>query len=241
MTTKVKVVGTGGIGLCLLPTLARFLNFSVEKFNDVELSLIDGDTYEEKNRDRQDFDELGAKATVTANGLRNKFPRLNVYDHPIFLDESNIVRHIRENDIILLCVDNHKSRKMVSDRASELNNVSIISGGNDRIDGNVLIHLRRDGKNLTCPMDQYHPEIANPNDLHPNEMNQVGSCSRMAESQPQLVIMNNLIAANMLAAFYTLTDSEGYGNIVKNPVRFGEIYSSLHSVASVPRDRFPKN
>ena len=237
---KVKVVGTGGIGLCLLPVLCRFINYEDKKFPVAEVHLIDGDKFEEKNAGRQDFSELGFKATVTANGLRQKFGRIRILDHPVFLSEDNIVPHIRENDIVMLCVDNHNSRKIVSERAVELDNVTVISGGNDLHDGNVLVHIRRDGKDLTPPLaSDYHPEIANPNDLHPNQMNQPGSCSRQAEQTPQLVIVNNLIAANMLSAFYNLTDSEVFENkVLKSPHRYGEVLLDMTVMSGVVRDRF---
>ena len=236
---KVKVIGTGGIGLCVLPVLGRFLNYSWDKFNDVELHLIDGDTFEDKNAVRQDFDKNGAKATVTANNLKGKFGRIQIYDHPVYLDEDNVVRYIRENDIVMLCVDNHKSRKLVSERVCELDNVTLISGGNDRLDGNVFLHIRRDGKNITAPITQYHSEIANPTDLHPSEMNQPGSCSRMAEEVPQIVIVNNLIAATMLSAFYNVTDPEIYsGKILANPHLYGEVVMDMPTMKAVPMQRW---
>jgi len=240
MATKVKVIGAGGIGLCVLPVLCRYLNFEDETFPEVEVTVIDGDTYEEKNRARQEFGECGPKSTTTVERLRDQFPRVTFKDQPEFVDEANVVRLIREGDIVLLCVDNHKSRKIVSDRAVELRNVTVISGGNDRTDGNVLIHIRRDGVDLTPPLASlYHPEIKNPNDLHPNEHHQAGSCSRLAAEVPQLVIMNNLIAAKMLAAFYNLTDPVVYSErVLQNPHRYGEILCDMPSLTTVVRDRF---
>jgi|694.fasta_scaffold24233_5 hypothetical protein len=240
MMQKVKVVGTGGIGLCLLPVLCRFINYEAKKFPVAEVHLIDGDEFEARNAERQDFNEIGPKATVTANQLRQKFGRIRIVDHPVFLSEDNIVPHIRENDIVILAVDNHNSRKIVSDRAIELNNITVISGGNDLHDGNVLIHIRRDGKDLTPPLaSQYHPEIASPDDLHPSQLNQPGSCSRQAEQTPQLVIVNNLIAANMLSAFYNLTDSEVFrSKVLKSPEKYGEVLLDMVVMSGVVRDRF---
>ena len=117
MVTKVKVIGAGGIGLCLLPQLCRFLNYENKKFPEVEVSVIDGDAFEDKNRARQSFKNFGLKSTQTANDLREQFPRIVLYDHPVFVDEDNVVRFMRENDIVLSCVDNHKTRKILHDRA----------------------------------------------------------------------------------------------------------------------------
>ena len=235
---KVKVIGCGGIGLCLIPVLTRFINYSVDKFPVSEIHLIDGDVYEEKNRSRQGFSDFGPKATVTANGLRKEFGRTTIYDHPVYLDDDNIVRHIRENDLIMMCVDNHTSRKLVSERVSELDNVTLISGGNDETDGNVMIHIRRNGENITPPITQYHKEISSPKDLHPNQLNQPGSCTRIANEKPQIVIVNNLIAATMLSAFYNLTDSSIYSNrVLTNRQQYGEVFLDMLSMKAVVPDR----
>ena len=236
--SKEKVIGTGGIGLCVLPVLGRFLNYEQAKFPTAELHLIDGDRFESKNAARQEFSELGPKATVTANKLRQQFGRIQIYDHPVYLSDDNIVRHIRENDIIMCCVDNHKTRKIVHDRVCELNNVTFISGGNDDTDGNVFCHIRRDGKNVTCPITKFHDEINDPTDLHPSELNQPGSCSRQAESTPQIVIVNNLIASGMLCAFYNVTDAKIYAEkILKNPALYGEVSYDMLTLKASPLNR----
>lgn len=236
---KIKLIGTGGIGLCVLPVLARFVNFNTA-FEDPQIHLIDGDAYEEKNRDRQQFNDFGNKAEVTAKDYSQQFPRIFWQAHPTYLDEVNAVRFIRNGDLVMLCVDNHNTRKIVDARAKALQNITIINGGNDTTDGNVIIHLKRDGVDLTPPMvSHYHQDIAQSDDLHPSQMNQPGSCTRMAAQTPQLVIMNNLIAANMLAAFYNLTNPQVYSDIVqKNLVNYGEIYSDLITMRTVPQQRF---
>lgn len=227
---KIKVVGTGGIGLCLLPTLCRWLAHSRVKFPDIQISLIDGDQFEEKNRERQSFNELGPKATTTANAYRTEFPGLLFFDHPTYIDDNNIIQLIRENDIVMVCVDNHKTRKLISDRAEELKNVTIINGGNDYTDGNVLMHIRRDNKNITPPLaSSYHPEIAFPTDKHPGEVAESQGCQVVAVSAPQLLIMNNMIAANMLAFLYNLLEDKQFAKIVKDPKNWHELLADLKS------------
>jgi molybdopterin/thiamine biosynthesis adenylyltransferase len=198
-------------------------------FPQVEVSLIDGDTYEERNRERQLFTDIGPKATVTANRLRELFPDLMFWDHPDYVDEDNVVRFIREDDVVFLCVDNHTSRKLVSDRAEELDNVTIISGGNDYHDGQVIVHVRRDGKDLTLPVAKHKDDIANPEDEHPRDVQEREGCDVQAASAPQLVVTNNAIAALMLNAFYGVLNKQwenplfGYShvdhNVVTNRIR----------------------
>lgn len=236
---KIKVIGTGGIGLCLLPVLCRYLNFSDEKFPNVEVTLIDGDTFEERNRDRQEFDDIGPKATITAQEYRGKYPRLMFWDNPVYVGEHNVVQLIREDDIVVLCVDNHATRKLISDRAEELNNITVISGGNDWTDGNVLTHIRRDGANLTPPLaNKYHPEIVNPLDENPADIQEKAEgCAALVIGEPQLLITNNYIAANMLAALYNVIDKKRFAQVLENPANYAEVYCDLGILTAIPRPR----
>lgn len=224
---RVKVVGCGGIGTHLLDPLCMFLAYG--DFPQVEVSLIDGDIYEERNRERQLFTKLGPKATITAERLREKYPDIMFWDHPDYVDEDNVPRFIREDDVVLLCVDNHVSRKLISDRAEELKNVTVISGGNDYHEGNVILHVRRDGHDLTLPVAKHKDDIDNPQDEHPNDVVEREGCEAEAAAAPQLVVTNNAIAALMLNAFYGVLNRQwenelfGYShvdhNVVTNRIR----------------------
>lgn len=194
---RVKVIGIGGIGGCLLPVLCKFLSYHEEK--NVDMVLVDGDTYERKNAERQFFKKVGNKAEVTAERLRDDFPRVGFEFLFMYADEANIESIIREGDIVFLCVDNHATRKLVSDCCEELSDVVLISGGNGFTDGNIQVFVRKDGEDVTLPLtNDRHPEIAEPKDKHPNEL----SCEELMVSEPQLIIMNNAIAAAMLNCFY---------------------------------------
>lgn len=236
---KIKVIGTGGIGLCILPTLCRYLAFEKENFPSVDISLIDGDTFEEKNRARQEFTDIGPKATVTTAKYQDEFPQLTFWPHPTYVADHNVIPLIREGDIVLLCVDNHKTRKLISDRACDLKNITVISGGNDWTDGNVLIHVRRDDVNLTPPLaNNMHLEIVNPTDKNPGDVEEkAAGCAVLAVSSPQLLIMNNMIAANMLAAFYNVVNPERFAEVMKKPENFGEVYSDIETLKTEARPR----
>jgi molybdopterin/thiamine biosynthesis adenylyltransferase len=209
---KVKVVGCGGIGSWLIDPLCTLLNFST--IPSIEVGLIDGDTYEERNRERQNFDVIGAKATITAARLKDRFPRLFIQDHPAYLNDANIISLIREHDVVAVCVDNHKTRKLISDRAEELDNIIVVSGGNELTDGNVLVHIRRDSENVTLPLaNKYHPELQNPGDKNPGDDKEHG-CQVMAAAEPQLVATNFNVASIMLNELY---------KIVTNHDRVGKV------------------
>lgn len=67
----VKVIGCGGIGSWLVDPLVRFLYYSRGEVTSVH--LIDEDDYEERDRERQRFNQIGNKASMTAVRLREEF------------------------------------------------------------------------------------------------------------------------------------------------------------------------
>jgi molybdopterin/thiamine biosynthesis adenylyltransferase len=194
---NIKVIGLGGIGNCLVPLLARFLNFHNPQ---AVLTFIDGDRFEKGNSSRQFFPRLGNKAEVTAEWLSEMFPEMLFRAEARHAGLDNLSRLVYNGDIVFLCVDNHDSRKLVSDHGENLSDVAIFSGGNEFTDGNVQIFIRREGKNVTLPLanEKYHPEIHRPRDKHPL----AAACMQMTPRVPQLVFANNMAAAIMLNAFY---------------------------------------
>ena len=215
---KFKVVGIGGVGCSLLKTLPQFLAF---RFSDAEVTLIDRDEFEPQNRDRQSDAISGNKAEVMAGILREQWPELWFGAASVFLTQENIVSLVREEDIVFLCVDNHATRKLASDRCQELGDVLLISGGNEYTDGNIQVFQKKAGENITPPLDnKFHPEILVPSDRNPGE----AGCERLARSEPQLLITNNAVATAMLNAFYgflegSLDYDEVYIDILTNNTR----------------------
>lgn len=201
MTRRIKVIGLGGIGTYLVEPLCRYLSGHKDYS---EVTLIDGDRYEEKNRGRQQFDQLNNKAATTVASLKDRFPRVHFKSRGEYVTEDNVVSVVRESDIILLCVDNHATRKVISDRCEELEDVTLISGGNEYTDGNVMYYCRKNGEDVTRPPTKLHPEIADPTDVNPGDEEAVEriGCEAMATSAPQLLFMNLAMASAMLNVYY---------------------------------------
>jgi hypothetical protein len=205
------VIGIGGIGTSLSSYLARFLWSLDARSFGVALDLIDGDHYELGNKKRMPFlpDQVSvSKPVAKAIELAGEFgDRLDVRPIPEFVTLQNAASLIGERDIVLLAVDNFKSRKVVSDRCEALRNVALFSGGNDGIEngqrgeyGNVQIYERKNGRNTRNPITRFHPEILFPADKAPGEL----SCEELAlTSTPQLLFTNLAVASAMLNAFYT--------------------------------------
>lgn len=208
-----KVIGIGGVGCCLVDRLALFLN---HRCQGDELVLMDGDEFKEKNRDRQKFNTFGNKAEVKARELSQDYSTVCVRAEPHYVISDNIVSFIREGDTVFLAVDNNATRKLVSDRCEELDNVLLISGGNELTNGGAQAFWRRDRQNMTLPLaNAYHANIQRPRDKNPGEV----GCDELIESEPQILFMNNLVAAKMLGIFY--------GYIVKSEIKYDEVYCDL--------------
>jgi molybdopterin/thiamine biosynthesis adenylyltransferase len=216
---NIKIIGLGGIGSILVERLCRFLNYSQVDTNFV-VTLIDGDEYEDKNLERQEFTRLGDKAEIKANDLKIKYLNLTTEYVIEYVNADTIAGVIKEKDIIFLCVDNHKTRMVVSNYCKTLNDVILISGGNELTDGNVQIYVRKGGVDLTPDLCAYHPEIANPSDRSPDEM----SCEELSKSEPQLYFTNLSVATIMCWAYYNV--------VVQQNIKASEIYFDI-SIMSV--------
>ena len=208
---NIKIIGLGGIGATLVSYMARFLWSRNARTSNVTLYLADGDKYEFKNSERMAFStsEMN-KAVVKAMEMADAFTdKLLVIPIPFYVDPQNIKDIICDKDIVLLAVDNHRTRKLVSDHCGKLRDILLISGGNDGVEngysgaeGNIQIYERRGGKNLKNPITLFHPEIQYPDDEAPS--NKVNHCDQLANgSAPQVLFTNLAVASAMLNAFYS--------------------------------------
>lgn len=203
-TRKVKVIGVGGIGSYLIEPLVRYLNHTGDS---IEVTVIDGDEYEARNRERQTFSEEGNKAKVKVAELRKQFPNVYFKSQSQYVNDSNVISLIRDGDEVFLCVDNHSTRKTVSKRCEELDNILLISGGNEFTDGDVNIYAKKDGRDAKSnnrSMTDLFSKIADPNDKNPSDLTdeERQGCERDATENPQLLFMNLTIASIMCNCYY---------------------------------------
>lgn len=204
---RVSVIGLGGIGSILATYLTMFL--AALRDSTVRMLLIDGDAFEERNRERMDVPELGNKATAWCRVLLGKFgrPRLSIRPVDSFVRTDNVEQIISERDVCFACVDNHATRKLVSDRCQMLSDIVLISGGNDGVEGgqrgtygNVQVFRRRGGVEMSPPLTRFHPEIREPSDKVP----EVSCADLAATTAPQILFANLAAASAMLNALYRI-------------------------------------
>ncbi|GAB67131.1 molybdopterin synthase sulfurylase, partial [Plasmodium cynomolgi strain B] len=110
--TKVLIIGLGGLGspVCLYLT----------KFGFKEIGLIDGDTVEVSNLQRQIIHAekhtgmnktLSAKLTVKNMGNDDT----NIKCYPFYLDKTNGLQIVKNYDIVVDCTDNIETRFLIND------------------------------------------------------------------------------------------------------------------------------
>lgn len=201
------LVGAGGIGTWLAAGLVRLLEW---KYPGSGLVIVDGDTYEQKNKERQDFTQLGNKAVVKATELVPHFPNTTIIPVPKWVvsddfkgvadeDSPKITASqlIRENDVVFAVVDNFAARKIIFDAASKLDNIDVFTGGNDdELFGSIYHYQKRDGHEITVHPSEFHPEYDNPPDKNPGEL----SCQERSEIEGG----TQLLATNMAVSSFIL-------------------------------------
>ncbi|MHC4948424.1 MAG: ThiF family adenylyltransferase [Planctomycetota bacterium] len=208
-----RVAGLGGIGQVVAVYLARFL---ASRGRPARLVLIDGDRYEQGNETRMFFDACGNKAQVMHERLRRDCDGtpVTIVAVPEYLRPDNLDRLVPSGpgESLLLCVDNHATRKLVAEHVHGLDDTCVISGGNDGVGpdstgavragvaGNVQAFVRRGGRVAGPSLTKYHPEIDRPADRRPDD----AGCLEQAASTPQILFANLTAAAVMLDAWYTL-------------------------------------
>lgn len=183
----INIVGCGGTGSWLVPLLLRL----IPKCQPVTINLIDGDTLEEKNLDRQLFDasQVGqskAHALLDRYANTTRVPahitlvsceRFFVYGDPILTDS---------DALWFVCVDNHPARMAVLQTIDERGGTAIVCG-NEYTDSDAYIYNASDRNTFNDPRVR-HPEITTITDGDPTSP--VG-CTGLAQAlSPQLALAN---------------------------------------------------
>lgn len=224
----VFLIGVGGTGSHLIGPLVQLLRFHPEGTNDI--TLIDGDIYEEKNLIRQQFTEedLGEnKARATANRLKRKTIRTIAQ----YVDKDKFSRILEktidkdDSFLVITAVDNHATRNAVIQAVDdgEYSNFTLISPGNAYDRGQVILYVKEGGEKLTChPFDKYS-DMADPEDHIP--ANNAG-CDQQVAATPQLITANMGAAWGVLLTISNVLDGKGW---------FEELHFNCRTAKLVPQ------
>lgn len=195
------MVGAGGTGSHLIHPLIQYLAGQ----GDFVIHVYDADHVEPENLSRQLFypTEVGQhKATA----LSTRFGP-EVIAHENYIGPDNIGTAVQNGDTVLICADNMAVRRLINDRAKQLDNVLVINGGNEEHTYSTQVFLRENGHNVTPSLDYYSPEF----DIDDGPDRSTLSCAEIAmlPGGEQTVVANNSAAAMMLQAL-ARTDTSAY-------------------------------
>ena len=139
LKARVTVVGLGGLGGTVIEWLTRA--------GVGHLNLVDGDSFEDHNLNRQLLctqHRLGtAKAEAAAERVLAINSSLTVATHKEFLTPDNASRLIESSDIVVDCLDNIESR-FVLEAAAKAANIPMVSAAVAGLSGQVTTIFPQD-------------------------------------------------------------------------------------------------
>lgn len=194
MYDEILVVGVGGVGSNLAAPLARLVSYT-SNGKSPKIIFIDGDTVEKKNLVRQDFttSNIGSsKAEAILEAVAVKDIKIDFI--PEYVDKDNVGQFIKDRSIVIMGVDNDQTKHLIQKHCLTLNNIVLISGGNETYDGDVSVYWRKDGADRLPPIWHDQPNIKEPTDEHPKDKH----CTEVYVEDPQLFATNFTVAANIL-------------------------------------------
>lgn len=252
---RVTVIGAGGVGSIFSEGIARQLEFQAP---GSILQIVDGDTFEPKNAERQFFRTFGNKAQALRTDLKDLAPSVFIIAKAAWVvseefarepdddDEDTIAKItaqsiMNEDDFVFVVTDNLAARKLVFDAAAGYENIDVFAGGNgspetgDALFGSVYHYQRRNALDVTANPAEYHIEYENPPDRNTGEL----SCEEKAELDggTQLVAVNMAVAAQLLAkcSLIIFGTEEEKGKAAET----SEIYFDLGQGRALPYERLP--
>ncbi len=210
----VIVVGCGGTGGFFIKEFGRFMARSRAK---ILLTMIDGDTVEQHNLDRQSFqdEDIGLpKSTVLAEALVTCFgiPQSRVASYPcyittaeqlsgivhssyhLFLDETRYSSDYLHLPVLIGCVDNHAARIVMHNfYMGYSDNIFYFDSANEYSHGEVVFAGRSKTEDIAPPRGVVFPEVLTSTEKARTEL----SCAELNIHEPQHIV-TNMLAANLL-------------------------------------------
>lgn len=189
------IIGCGGVASYLLPPLIR-------TFRGSDILLVDGDTLEERNLDRQLFEASAVgsnKAEALAQLYTGPLVQLKVLPE-YFHSPEQLLKALGKSEQemesvwLLSCVDNHTARRRILEAADRFQCRTIL-GGNEFTDAEAMVYAPVWEGTKADPR-VYYPEILTDNNDDP--LRPVGCQGETQQAHPQLALANNSAASHML-------------------------------------------
>lgn len=178
------IVGCGGVSSFLLPCLLKLVG------RETRITLIDGDTLEPRNLDRQLF----KPEMIGQNKAEALFETLNLRAGGVYSavpDYFTVGQDVPEGCLILCCADNHAARRAVLEAADNHTGHAII-GGNEYTDAEAY-YYRYDWRETERDPRIYYPTIMTDDSGDPTRP--IG-CQGEAQVENRQLALANFSAAN---------------------------------------------
>lgn len=197
-TINLALIGCGGTGSWLAPSVVRVGRLLKEKFSKkVDLYFVDPDHVEEKNVYRQNFceAEIGKNKALALAFRYGLAWGMEISAVPIPFSTAQISTFGPRLTILIGCVDNAAARKTIQDAASRLPRCWWLDCGNHQSAGQIVV-----GCGSRMPKDPFElPGFCSwlplPSDVHPD----------LLEEQPE----SHIQAENLSCADMAMRDSQG--------------------------------
>lgn len=208
----VFLVGVGGTGSHLVGPLVQLLHFHPEGTDDI--TIIDGDAYEDSNATRQVFDtELMGENKAKATAARLKTGNIKTVND--YINKEKFIKILQDTlqpddcFLVIMAVDNHATRNAIITAVDEgdYTDFVIVSPGNQYSSGQIVLYVKEEGEPLTVhPFDKYN-DVANPDDVIPGEEE---GCAAETPATPQLITANMGAAWGVLVLISNILDEKGW-------------------------------
>jgi molybdopterin/thiamine biosynthesis adenylyltransferase len=207
---NVVILGAGGIGYHLAPTISRVLFHEKLEDDEIVITVIDGDSVEDKNTARayKSSDVGRNKAESLCHELTESFGgNISFSINRNYVSPDTLYRTHREwykDDVVIFgCVDNNKTRAFLDESLHLLKSFTYVDGGNAYWDGQAQLVIKRDGVYLSPRLSELAPEVLHEGDPKENIFPDDKSCTEEYVSAPQLVLANTSVAISMANLWYS--------------------------------------
>ena len=212
------VVGVGGTGSMFARDLPQLLIGTKH-----QMVLIDGDVVEEKNVRRQSYQmqDVGMNKAIALARKLNSFYAINCQAVDKYVTDKELLAEIKNRNtlpVIIGCVDNDSTRKLLEKTFRSLDTVIYIDSANSAYSGNVYVCSRIQKKQIgKLRSEVYQLE----KDKNPTEK----SCQEQAASgNVQYFITNDRMAMCVLEHCFNLISGEPWLMGVTQIDRFAEVH-----------------
>lgn len=188
----IYIIGSGGVGSALAPTLCMLVGPS-------NITVIDGDTLEQKNLNRQLFrkDQVGdnkAEALAQLYGCE-AIPKWY----------SDTMMPHKQDDWLIAAVDNNPARMAVL-RAADRAGCGALMGANEVHSSEALVYFPEWMESERLDPRKYYPEMSE--DLSGDPRAAAIGCTGEAQENNRQLVTANTMAAALVAHLYVVWAQE---------------------------------